>query len=260
MPNLSELAHDILNHPAIHDLDLEVITTFVRLLHHLKYEIILQIPSLIGRPQAPYRLPQYIHILVARFLELDDATMLELWDCLKEHVWATRPGNSKALTPVELQRLERISTSTKRIQEKIGAVMLYPPVICCLFCGTSTPLRNSTLSRVEVTVYSASDGLAGDKGYASSYQCTSMISLFSQVRFRTASTEITALVTGRATRPFCSVMTEISALVSEVAQHIPILILGCFVLPRGSLLVSARCCADHALFLRHPSSSISSWT
>ncbi len=121
MPNLAELAHDILKHPVIYDLDLEVITTFIRLLHHLRHEIILQIPSLIGKPQAPYRLPQYIHVLLSRFLELDDNTTLELWDCLKEHVWAITPVNTgTTLTPVELQKLVRLNASTKRIQEKIG--------------------------------------------------------------------------------------------------------------------------------------------
>ncbi|TFK59183.1 hypothetical protein BDN72DRAFT_906089 [Pluteus cervinus] len=166
---LIQLAGVILNTPAVHGLTVHNLTTFIRLLKHLKHEIALYSPSN-GATGPPHSLPVYLNTLMAGFLDVGVDEMLTMWHCFKDYIWFEIENESQLrLSPDEEKRLTSYGTQSERVEQHVVGIMLYPPQHTCIRCGLQFKL--STMSRVQVLVYSASTGLMGRRAYSSSFKC-----------------------------------------------------------------------------------------
>ncbi|KAF8212801.1 hypothetical protein K438DRAFT_1805108 [Mycena galopus ATCC 62051] len=97
MSMFSELLRD----PQLRDHSLTHITTFIRLLSVLKNDIILGQPASITPDAAPPSLPPSVHAFISDATGLPFESVPNLWDLVKEDIWAVHHSDTKLSTSEE---------------------------------------------------------------------------------------------------------------------------------------------------------------
>ncbi|KAF8075121.1 hypothetical protein FPV67DRAFT_1575453, partial [Lyophyllum atratum] len=137
-------------HPPVQP-GLRQIILFSRLLSNLKNDILLTQPIQVTTTSAPQVLPSPIIGFLEEALVLDGATVVTLWNELKDEVWAMEKGE--------------LSENDEQIFHKYGwksgitSLTLYPPTQCCSSpdCSRQKPLKKEE-SR-QVVVYTLNKGV-----------------------------------------------------------------------------------------------------
>jgi hypothetical protein len=97
MSMFSELRRD----PRLRDLLITQITTFIRVLSVLKNDIVLGQPASVTPDAAPPSLPPSIHTFVSDATGIPFESVLNLWDLVKEDIWAIHHSDTKLSTSEE---------------------------------------------------------------------------------------------------------------------------------------------------------------
>ncbi|KIM37113.1 hypothetical protein M413DRAFT_77411 [Hebeloma cylindrosporum] len=156
-------------HPVLRYLTLDGITTFVRLITHLKRDIIQPQPVDESNPTtAPTVLPEPLTLFIGNALGIPADTMDDFWSILKDYAWE--------MPTVPLMQDDYDLFKQWGWRCGLTAVSIYPPDDGCpnLSCDNQIPLKKEY--RKKAVVYTRSAGV--QPAWNTSLYCPSKYHLY----------------------------------------------------------------------------------
>ena len=74
-------------HSTLKNMTLEHVCQYIRLVQHLKNDILLAQPAELSLEQAPEILPPTISLFLSNALNVPQESMQDSWEILKDHIW-----------------------------------------------------------------------------------------------------------------------------------------------------------------------------